>query len=93
MCCEAQWAKRSPSADLNLQPAKCHRKPHQLQLSFCLYVLLQTSGAVAADELWDEIGEEVPSEWEDSASQAPRKGAAVPAGDYFTVVKGTHIPL
>lgn len=42
----------------------------------------------ADDDLWEEVGEEVP--WQDSEPVVKTKGKAVPPGEYFTVVKGYH---
>ena len=43
----------------------------------------------AAGEDWEEVGEEVPFHTESAPGRSRRRGAAVPAGDYFTVVKGS----
>ncbi len=45
----------------------------------------------ADDDLWEEIGEEVPAAWDDSQGSTKSKDKPVPPGDYFTVVKGQHV--
>ena len=62
----------------------------------CCEALLASVGCVAllavpaaAGEDWEEVGEEVPFHTESAPGRSRRRGAAVPAGDYFTVVKGS----
>lgn len=43
---------------------------------------------IAVGELWEQIGEELPFQVESTPSNPGRKSSAVPAGDYFTVIKG-----
>ncbi len=42
------------------------------------------------EDLWAEVGDEVPASWDDSLGSSKSKGKPVPPGDYFTVIKGCH---
>ena len=42
----------------------------------------------AEDDLWDEIGEEIPAEWADEHAPSKHSGKPVQPGEYFTIVKG-----
>ncbi|KAL0053862.1 hypothetical protein WJX82_000155 [Trebouxia sp. C0006] len=40
------------------------------------------------EDLWEEVGDEVPAAWDDNLGSSKSRGKPVPAGDYFTVIKG-----
>ncbi|KAL0022739.1 hypothetical protein WJX77_009701 [Trebouxia sp. C0004] len=42
------------------------------------------------EELWEEVGDEVPAAWDDSLGSSKSKGKPVQPGDYFTVIKGPN---
>ncbi|KAA6419711.1 MAG: hypothetical protein FRX49_10435 [Trebouxia sp. A1-2] len=50
-------------------------------------VVLLNMGCVD-EELWEEIGDEVPAAWDDSLGSRQSRGKPVSPGDYFTVIKG-----
>ena len=52
---------------------------------------LREWGCTVDDELWNELGEEVPAEWDDDQPARKRTGKPVPPGDYFTVIKGLSV--
>ena len=60
-----------------------------LAIAFLVTVGLLNMGCVDED-LWEEVGDEVPAAWEDSLGSSKSKGKPVPPGDYFTVIKGCH---
>jgi len=43
------------------------------------------------EELWEEVGDEVPAAWDDSLESSKAKGKPVPPGKYFTVIKGCYL--
>ena len=42
------------------------------------------------EDLWEEVGDEVPAAWDNNLGSSKSRGKPVPAGDYFTVIKGCH---
>lgn len=47
-----------------------------------------TQGCTVDEDLWDELGEEVPAEWDDDKPTRKRTGKPVPPGEYFTIIRG-----
>lgn len=79
-----------------MQQQKPHASTHQIiQLVFCLlhsgvhlHHVRADSGCTADEELWDELDEEVPAEWDDDQPARKRTGKPVPPGEYFTIIRG-----
>lgn len=42
------------------------------------------------EDLWEEVGDEVPAAWDEILGSSKSRGKPVPPGDYFTVIKGCH---
>lgn len=46
------------------------------------------AGCAVDEELWDELGEEIPAEWDDDQPARKRTGKPVPPGEFFTIIRG-----